>query len=102
MKKIVSGIVAILLTVVVIGCSASLVTRGYVTGRTDNKVLIDIGSAKGIRAGDVLQLYSVNEKRAVLAGKVKVLKILRNNSSIAVVLKGNPARGDKVEKWVSR
>jgi hypothetical protein len=99
MKKIVSGIVAILLTVVVIGCSASLVTRGYVTGRTDNKVLIDIGSAKGIRAGDVLQLYSVNEKRAVLAGKVKVQKVLGINSSIAIVLNGNPHRGDKVEKW---
>ena len=99
MRTIISGIAVILLIIVVVGCSASLVTRGYITGRTDSKVFIDVGSANGIQAGDVLQLYAVNEKRAVLAGKVKVEKVLGDNSSVAVVLRGNPVRGDKVEKW---
>ena len=102
MRKIASGVTALILTIVAIGCSESLVTRGYVTGRTDNKVFIDVGSANGIQPGDVLQLYAVNEKRAVLAGKVKVEKVTGENSSIAVALQGNPAPGDKVEKWESR
>lgn len=96
------GVSALILTIAVVGCSESLITQGYVTGRTDNKVFIDVGSANGIQAGDELQLYAVNEKRAVLAGKVKVEKVLGDNSSIAVVLNGNPVRGDKVEKWKSR
>ena len=102
MRKIASGVTAIILTIVVVGCSESLVTRGYVTGRTENKVFIDVGSANGIQAGDVLQLYAVNEKRSVLAGEVKVEKIFGDNSSVAVVLRGNPVRGDKVEKWESQ
>ena len=102
MRSFISGITAILLAAVIVGCSESLVTRGYVTGRTDNKIFIDVGSANGIQAGDVLQLYAVNEKRAVLSGKVKVEKVLGDNSSVAVVLRGNPERGDKVEKWESR
>ncbi len=99
MRRITLGITAILLTIAAVGCSESLVTTGYVTGRTDNKVFIDVGSANGIHSGDVLQLYAVNEKRAVLAGKVKVEKVLADNSSVAIVLRGNPVRGDKVEKW---
>ncbi len=102
MRTITLGITAILLTIAAVGCSESLVTRGYVTGRTENKVFIDVGSANGIQAGDVLQLYAVNEKRSVLAGEVKVEKIFGDNSSVAVVLRGNPVRGDKVEKWESQ
>ncbi len=102
MRKITSGVTAIILTIVAVGCSESLVTRGYVTGRTDNTVFIDVGSANGIQAGDVLQLYAVNEKRSFLEGKVKVETVTGEKSSIAVVLKGNPKRGDKVEKWEPR
>ena len=99
---LVIGLAVLILAIAVVGCSESLITQGYVTGRTDNKVFIDVGSANGIQAGDELQLYAVNEKRAVLEGKVKVEKVLGDNSSIAVVLNGNPVRGDKVEKWKSR
>lgn len=102
MRTIVSGIAAVVLSIAVIGCSESLVTRGYVTGRSNNEVFIDVGSANRIQAGDTLQLYAVNEKRAVLSGKVRVEKVLGNNSSRAIVLSGNPERGDKVEKWVSQ
>ena len=102
MRKITSGVTAIILTIVAVGCSESLVTRGYVTGRTDNEVFITVGSANNIQAGDVLQLYAVNEKRSFLEGKVKVETVTGEQSSIAVVLDGNPKRGDKVEKWQSR
>ena len=102
MRIMISAIAVMLLAIVMVGCSESLVTTGYVTGRTDNKIFIDVGSANGIQAGDVLQLYAVNEKRSVLEGKVKVEKVLGNNSSVAVVLRGNPVRGDKVEKWESQ
>ncbi len=96
------GVSALILTIAVVGCSESLITQGYVTGRTDNKVFIDVGAANGIQAGDELQLYAVNEKRAVLAGKVKVEKVTGEHSSIADVLQGNPVRGDRVQKWESR
>lgn len=100
MKARIVGIAAVLLTIIMIGCSwESLVTRGYVT-KTNNEAIINVGSANKVQTGDTLQVvHQLNEKRTIISGKVKVVKVLDANSSIVEPLWGKVVQGDRVEEW---
>ena len=97
-------VLVILLAAGYIGCSAeSLVARGYVTGRTANGFIISIGSDDGIQTGDTLRIvrpFSSNVKE--IAGKVMVVRVLGDNSSVIEVLNGRIEPGDRIEKWVRK
>ena len=95
-------VLVILLAAGFIGCSTeSFVARGYVTGHTANGFIISIGSDDGIQAGDTLRIvrpFSTNVKE--IAGKVVVVRVIGDNSSVIEVLNGTIEPGDRIEKWV--
>ena len=97
-------VLVILLAAGFIGCSAeSLVARGYVTGRTANGFIISIGSGDEVQTGDTLRIvrpFSSNVKE--IAGKVVVVRVLGDASSVIRVVNGQILTGDRIEKWVRK
>ena len=97
-------VAVVLLAVGFIGCSAeSLVARGYVTGRTANGFIISIGSGDEVQTGDTLRIvrpFSSNVKE--IAGKVVVVRVLGDASSVIRVVNGQILTGDRIEKWVRK
>ena len=104
MRPRLTKIAVVLLAAGFIGCSAeSLVARGYVTERTANGFIISIGSDDGIQTGDTLRIvrpFSSNVKE--IAGKVMVVRVLGDNSSVIKILTGKIISGDRIEKWVPK
>lgn len=101
MKTTIAVIAFVTSAMFIIGCSVeSFVAKGYVTAQTEQGYSINVGSAKGLQIGDVLQVTrQVNDKRTAITGKVRVTKILGVNSSIVELLTGSVQHGDHVEKW---
>ncbi len=101
MKTRIAVVAAIASVLVIISCTGeSLVARGYVTSQIGGEYSISVGSANGLQTGDVLQVVrQVNDKRTAITGKVKVTKVLGENSSTIEALSGTVQRGDRVEKW---
>ena len=97
-------VAALLLAAGFMGCSAeSLVARGYVTERTANGFIISIGSDDGIQTGDTLRIVRpFSTKKTILAGKVEVVQVLGDNSSVIKILRGAIISGDRIEKWVPK
>ncbi|MEW6060896.1 MAG: hypothetical protein AB1600_03035 [Bacteroidota bacterium] len=101
MKTIAVVAAVVAFTLLVVGCSGeSLVARGYVTSQIGGEYSISVGSANGLQTGDVLQVVrQVNDKRTAITGKVKVTKVVGENSSTIEALSGTVQRGDRVERW---
>jgi len=90
----------VVLTSALIGCSESLVARGYVEAENADEFTISLGTASNIQIGDTLRVvHSWNPERPFITGKVKVVKILGDNSSVVKVVSGKVVQGDRVEKW---